>query len=96
MANAAKLGNWYGTARWQKLRARHLASEPLCRMCLEDKTLTAANVCDHIEPHNGDYDKFWSGPFQSLCKRHHDSDKKMIEAGRPKVRISLDGWPEGT
>jgi hypothetical protein len=51
-------------------------------------------VCDHVEPHRGDLDKFWSGPFQSLCAEHHNSDKQRIEkGGKPKVRIANDGWP---
>jgi hypothetical protein len=27
--------------------------------------------CDHGEPHHGDVNKFWLGPFMSLCKRWH-------------------------
>jgi hypothetical protein len=45
---------WYKTARWQRLRARQLQSEPLCRMCLERGLVTVANTVDHIEPHKGD------------------------------------------
>lgn len=60
--------------------------------------MTEAKVCDHIEPHKGDPDKFWSGPFQSLCKAHHDSDKQRLEkSGRRTVQIGIDGYPiEGT
>lgn len=55
-------------------------------------------MCDHIEPHKGDPEKFWNGPFQSLCKAHHDSDKQVLEkSGRRKVQIGVDGYPiEGT
>jgi 5-methylcytosine-specific restriction enzyme A len=28
-----------------------------------------ATICDHVEPHRGDVNKFWLGPFMSLCKR---------------------------
>jgi hypothetical protein len=90
-AEAQAYHRWYKTARWQKLRAKHLKSEPLCRMCLPN--YTPANVCDHIEPHKGDATKFWSGPFQSLCKRHHDSTKQSQERGRERAAIGLDGWP---
>lgn len=79
---------WYKTARWQKLRARQLQDEPVCRMCLPRATI--ATVCDHITPHRGDEAKFWSGPFQSLCKPHHDRDKKLIEAGKKPVK-GFDG-----
>lgn len=84
---------WYKTARWQRLRAAQLAEHPLCAMCLPKPTV--ATVCDHKEPHRGDEVKFWSGPFQSLCKPHHDSDKQRIEkGGKPKPVIGIDGWPE--
>lgn len=87
----------YNTGRWQRLRRDHLRREPLCAMCLDEGTCTAATVCDHIEPHRGDPDKFWSGPFQSLCQSHHSSDKQRIENGnKPRVRIQADGWPVTT
>jgi 5-methylcytosine-specific restriction enzyme A len=92
-AEAQAYRRWYKTSRWQKLRAQQLKSEPLCRMCLVQHHYTPANVCDHIEPHKGDPIKFWSGPFQSLCKRHHDSTKQSQERGRQRAEIGLDGWP---
>jgi hypothetical protein len=83
---------WYKTARWQRLRREQLNKERFCRMCLP--VLVPATICDHVEPHKGDEAKFWSGPFQSLCKLHHDSDKKRIEhGGTPKPVIGVDGWP---
>lgn len=49
-------------------------------------------MCDHIEAHKGDPEKFWNGPFQSLCKQYHDSDKQRLEkSGRRKVQIGEDG-----
>ncbi|CAB3924930.1 HNH endonuclease [Achromobacter ruhlandii] len=89
---------WYKTWRWQKLRERHLRANPLCVMCQAEGRVTEAKVCDHIEPHKGDPEKFWNGPFQSLCKAHHDSDKQALErSGRRKVQIGVDGYPiEGT
>ena len=94
MPNEPVHKRWYKTARWQRLRAMHLAGEPLCRMCKVERRTTPATVCDHVEPHRGDWDKFWAGPFQSLCKQHHDSDKQRIEkGGKARPRIGLDGWP---
>lgn len=69
----------YSTRQWQKLRAEHLRLEPLCRMCQAEGRVTAATVCDHVEPHRGDVALFWAGPFQSLCKPHHDSQKQREE-----------------
>lgn len=74
----------YKTARWQKLRAAHLTSSPLCVMCKAEGYVTIAIICDHVEPHRGDEVKFWSGPFQSLCKAHHDREKQREE--RPGLR----------
>jgi 5-methylcytosine-specific restriction protein A len=83
---------WYKTSRWQKLRARQLRLEPLCRMC--KPRATPATVCDHVERHRGDPVKFWAGPFQSLCKPCHDRDKQTIERGGVvKVPVGNDGWP---
>jgi 5-methylcytosine-specific restriction protein A len=48
-------------------------------MCLADGVVAAARVCDHIEPHRGDAEKFWNGPFQSLCYFHHNRDKQREE-----------------
>jgi hypothetical protein len=39
-----------------------------------------ATECDHIQPHRGDPVKFYSGPFQSLCKSCH-SKKTDQEIG---------------
>lgn len=84
---------WYKTARWQKLRARHLVANPLCAMCLP--RATKATVCDHVNPHKGDEALFWSGPFQSLCTTCHSSTKQSMErTGKTKPRTGLDGWPE--
>jgi hypothetical protein len=74
---------WYFTARWKRTAAAQLAEEPLCRNCMKHGRVTAATVCDHVEPHRGDPDKFWNGPFQSLCDqapwRCHSSVKQSAE-----------------
>jgi 5-methylcytosine-specific restriction protein A len=46
---------------------------PLCVDCKTADLLTAANVVDHIVPHRGDMNLFWSEDnWQPLCKRCHD------------------------
>jgi 5-methylcytosine-specific restriction protein A len=64
-------------------------------MCRKLDVVTIATVVDHIIPHKGDKRLFWDpSNWQPLCKLHHDSDKKIIEAGgRPKQPIGADGWP---
>jgi 5-methylcytosine-specific restriction protein A len=85
----------YKTKAWQAIRAEQLARFPLCCMCAEDRRVTAATVCDHVERHNGDPAKFFAGPFQSICKPHHDGEKQRQERGTAKVRCDADGWPVG-
>jgi 5-methylcytosine-specific restriction enzyme A len=76
----AKRGNTtergYG-ARWRKIRAVHLANEPLCRECGKEDKVVAAQEIDHIVPkaRGGTDDE---DNLQSLC-RHHHSQKTARE-----------------
>lgn len=75
----------YKTARWLRLRLGQLAAEPLCCMCAAQGRVTAATVCDHVDPKTKlDPSTFFDGPFQSLCDedpyRCHSSRKQRIEA----------------
>ena len=81
--------------KWQNARKQWLAQHPLCVMCKAQGRITAATVVDHIRPHKGDQRLFWdTSNWQSLCKRHHDSDKQWMERyGHAKPVIGLDGWP---
>lgn len=51
--------------------------------------VTPATVADHVEPHGGDPEAFWSGALQSLCAEHHDSVKQRDDR-RGNTRPSLD------
>lgn len=90
----------YWTNRWRRTRAAQLAKQPLCENCLKHGRITAATVCDHIDPKTKLSEAtFFSGPFQSLCDaepwRCHSRVKQSEEkGGKPKHRISVDGWPE--
>ena len=98
MSDYGQYGRLYSTARWQRIRAAQLAREPLCRMCQAEGVTTAATVCDHIDGHpDGETEEqFWAGPFQSLCRTHHDTDKRRAEQGGVvRVRAGADGWPVG-
>lgn len=84
----------YSTSRWQRLREQQLWAEPLCAFCRERGEKRAATVCDHETPHKGDEQRFWEGPFMSLCRQCHDSDKRRIEHGnKPRPNRDADGWP---
>jgi hypothetical protein len=54
--------------QWQKLRLQVLAHEPLCRFCLEQGVVTAAEEVDHIDgnAHNNDWDN-----LRPLCRACH-------------------------
>jgi hypothetical protein len=99
----------HSTARWQRRRAAHLREEPLCRYCrrlgvVNDGSLTAGGtpqtkkrrrslIVDHIEPHHGDPEKFWTGELQTLCADHHDAAKQAEEHRSYSVACGLDGKP---
>lgn len=86
--------NPYGR-QWRKRRRAHLRASPLCVMCEADGVYTPATVADHVEPHEGDALKFWTGRLQSLCAYHHDSHKQRIEGGAVIGGVDADGWPIG-
>lgn len=69
----------YATKQWRAIRKDYLERNPLCVMCLADGYITEAKVVDHINPHRGNLNLFYNGPFQSLCKMHHDSTKQRQE-----------------
>jgi 5-methylcytosine-specific restriction enzyme A len=76
----------YKTARWQRLHMSILARDLFtCRMCRKVEGNTSRLVCDHVEPHRGCVEKFWAGPFQTLCKDCHDSDKQQLERSHGKT-----------
>lgn len=64
-------------------------------MCKGEGFIRAATVADHVQEHKGDPILFWDPDnLQSLCKRHHDSDKQSFEKGGTAiVRVDLNGWP---
>ena len=69
-------------------------------MCRAEERLVPATVVDHVKEHKGDEKLFFSYEnTQSLCAFHHNSTKKILEAGgTPKDtrRLSAtDGWPIG-
>lgn len=93
---AAEYRRLYKTARWQRIRAHQLAEHPLCARCLKVGRIEPATTVHHVEPHRGDEAKFFGGPFESLCKPHHDSDAQSEErGGTPRQTIGPDGWPIG-
>ena len=83
----------YTTPRWRKLRKAQLMKQPMCEMCDAVGRVEIATIVDHVEPHRGDMDKFWRGPFQSLCERCHNSDKQRMEHGGVACGCDENGFP---
>lgn len=96
----------YRDRRWrgpQGARTFQLRDHPLCAMCAKHGRVTAATVCDHIDPRSKDSEAtFFRGPFQSLCDappwRCHSSwkqaEERRAEAGKlPTQACGTDGWP---
>jgi len=84
----------YDSVRWLRLRAAHLAREPLCRYCARQGLVVQATVVDHIARHRGDKALFFDGKnLQSLCKTCHDSVKQREELGQTVHTYDTHGMP---
>jgi 5-methylcytosine-specific restriction enzyme A len=70
---------WYGLPVWQQIRDEQLEKQPLCERCDRDGIVRAATVVNHRKPHRGDWDRFVAGPFESVCKPHHDGEVQREE-----------------
>jgi len=63
---------WYHTPRWRALRAWVLATDPWCVACRAAGRLKRATIADHVTPHHGSADLFWSREnLQGLCAACH-------------------------
>lgn len=68
---------WYSSTAWRQARGWYLQEHPVCRECGD-----ASAVIDHIEPHRGDVDLFWSPiNWQPLCKPCHDRKTAKGDGG---------------
>lgn len=75
---AAEYRRLYRTKRWQATRAKQLSDHPLCAMCMP--RIVPATVCDHADKASKATEEgFFSGPFNSLCKTHHDATRQREE-----------------
>lgn len=84
----------YNTRRWRTLRRNYLTDNPLCAMCQADGFPRSATELDHIEPHKGNRELFWSlDNLQGLCRYHHRVIKARMERGDPRRGTSADGLP---
>lgn len=66
---------WYKLAGWCArpwgIRWRQLVADGFtCQECGEARP-SPQLVCDHVHDHKGDWCRFWSGPFTTLCLSCH-------------------------
>lgn len=70
------------STKWRKARVMFLDEHPLCVECRKEGRVSAATVVDHIQPHHGDYELFWSvDNWQALCATHHSSKTARRDGG---------------
>jgi 5-methylcytosine-specific restriction endonuclease McrA len=80
------------TKRWQDLRWSVLVRDQFtCQICRRLEGDTSQLVCDHVEPHRGDVERFWAGPFQTLCKACHDGQKQKEEIAARAAGLDVYG-----
>ena len=81
---------WYGLARWRRLRLAVLAASPLCVACALVGKVTAAAEVDHVRAHHGDERLFWARwNLQALCALCHTA--KTIAERRVETKAKGAG-----
>ena len=70
-----------------------MRTEPLCAFCLQQGKTVPAVVADHVIPHRGDINLFWTGRLQSLCAPCHDTLKRQQETRGWMDGVGIDGMP---
>lgn len=62
----------YNNEQWREASKAYRLANPLCVECERHGVTKAAECVDHIEPHRGDYQRFWNRHnWQSLCNECH-------------------------
>jgi 5-methylcytosine-specific restriction enzyme A len=66
--------------QWERATAHYRAAHPWCLGCMAIGLYRKTQVVDHIVPHRGDRNLFWSeSNWQPCCRWHHDSIKQSLE-----------------
>ena len=73
-AEEKQFGNdpFYHSPAWRKLRAWHIAREPLCRECKAKGKVTQGQVVDHIQPRSQGGASLDPDNLQTLCHKCHN------------------------
>lgn len=95
------MSKWpYNTAAWARLRAAHLALEPMCRGCAGEGRIVLANTVDHRKPINLGGAPFpthaglasYCGPCHS-AKTARGGEAGAIKSTKPRRGCNPDGSP---
>jgi 5-methylcytosine-specific restriction protein A len=63
---------WYDSARWKRLRLDVIREQPFCVECITRGLRVLTSDVDHIVPHRGEPQLFWSRTnLQGLCRPCH-------------------------
>src|SRR6516162_8118600 len=85
---------WYSKPRWARIRRHQLLEQPLCAFCLERGIVEpATKSAITLSRIRAMLTNSGSGPLMSLCKRCHDSTKRLVEIRGFRPDVGLDGWP---
>jgi 5-methylcytosine-specific restriction protein A len=68
--------HWYRSQRWHDMRSAVLKAQPVCMRC----RMAPSTVANHIVPHRGDADLFWTGQLEGVCASCHSSVIQSEEA----------------
>jgi hypothetical protein len=84
---------WYNLPIWQAIRRQQLEREPLCERHKRRGQAVVATVVHHVNRHNGVWELFISGPFESSCEACHNGEIQQEEIAGHSREIGVDGWP---
>ena len=83
------------TSAWRRARFVFLSENPICAdpFKVHGDRIAPASVVDHIKPHRGDWQLFWSiENWQSLCSRCHARKSAAEDGGFGNVsRVNAMG-----
>lgn len=76
------LTHLYQSKAWRDARRVFLAAHPWCVECARHGVQTRASIVDHVQPHKGNMDSFWSrANWQGLCVPCHNSKTNRFDGG---------------
>lgn len=71
---------FYASLAWRRLRAAHLAANPLCEPCLAQDKLVEATIVHHVKERLDAPDEaFDSDNLQSICSPCHTAHHKKLK-----------------